>query len=115
MDFSYILYDTCNCSEQMKADAYNAVQAKLYCAKSEIYCRYLQQNRERADLYRSQFREQNDKIFSIACEMLDLAIDNANVELANAALNTVNVMKSTYPDFYKSYYSQLLGKNGGII
>lgn len=71
---------------------------------------HIQQNREISDLYLKQFQEFNDKIFVQAMQIIDLAIENANVELAENALETVELIKSKYPDFYNSYFRHLLGK-----
>ncbi len=56
------------------------------------------------------FRNMNDKIFQQTMQILDLAIQEANVPLAECAIQTVNTMKDTYPQFYKSYVKQLFGK-----
>lgn len=109
MELSNVIYDACASGEDLLRDSDNIIQAKIYCAKSEIYCRYLQNNLEEADLLYSQFREQNDLIFKTACSILDIAIDKADAELAGAALKMVNTMKSAYPDFYRAYYTRLWG------
>ena len=111
MDFSSIISDTENSCEQMRNDARNIVQAKIYCAKCEAYCKYLQQNREKAKEFYRIFKEKNDKIFNLSMEILDDAIENANTELAEAAMKTVTTMRNTYPDFYKAYFTQLLRGN----
>lgn len=71
---------------------------------------YLENKREEADLYLNNFREFNDKVFKQAMEILDVAIETANAELAENALLTISTLKDTYPDFYNSYQLKLLGK-----
>lgn len=110
MNLSLILSDTCNSSERLIADVDNLILAKIYCSKCEVYCRYLQHSRDEAEKYYQNFRKQNDMIFDSAMEILNLAIDNGNVELADVALKTIQTMKKTYPDFYRAYNIQLFGK-----
>ena len=114
MLFSSVLNDAYTASERMTDNADDLIQLHLYCAKCEAYCVYLQNNREEAKLYYEQFRKYNDKIFKTAIDILDLAIDTANEELAKSALQTIQTMKSTYPDFYKSYYIKLFGRKRGL-
>lgn len=113
MNFASVVFDTCISGEQLMADYNNVIQAKKYCAASEVYCKYLQNNKIEAEFLYSQFSVQNDKIIKTAVDILDLAIDNANLELAEAALKTIETMKKTYPDFYAAYYKKLFGKTGG--
>lgn len=106
-DFLKIINKTVSNSESVLNSMHNILVCEAYCAQTEIYCTYLRQNRKKAELYYHNFREMNDKIFSMSMEILDTAISEANVELAESAIKLVETMKNTYPDFYKSYFKQL--------
>lgn len=108
MDFFDITKRTVSDSEAVLNSINDIVACKAYCAQAEIYRTYLIQNREKAELFRQNFRENNDKIFSMSIEILEIAINIANTELAESALKTLETMRKTYPDFYKAYYRQLL-------
>ena len=43
---------------------------------------------------------------------LDIAIENANVELADSALKLIETMKKSEPEFFKNYYDIMFGKRG---
>lgn len=109
MELHVVLHDAIDAGNALLQYADNRILQETYCAKLEIYRHYLVQKRETAELYLKQFREYQDKIFHQAIEILDLAIENANVSLASAALETIRTMKNTYPDFYRSYHHLLLG------
>ncbi|MDE5584045.1 MAG: hypothetical protein K2J08_10115 [Ruminococcus sp.] len=108
MDFFDITKRTVSDSETVLNSINDIVACKAYCAQAEIYRTYLIQNREKAELFRHNFRENNDKIFSMSIKILETAINVANTELAEGALKTLETMRKTYPDFYKAYYRQLL-------
>ncbi|MDE6500490.1 MAG: hypothetical protein K2L10_00155 [Ruminococcus sp.] len=108
MDFFDITKRTVSDSEAVLNSINDIVACKTYCAQAEIYRTYLIQNREKAELFRQNFRENNDKIFSMSIKILETAINVANTELAEGALKTLETMRKTYPDFYKAYYRQLL-------
>lgn len=108
MDFFDIIKRTVSDSEAVLNSINDIVACKAYCAQAEIYRTYLIQNRENAELFRQNFRENNDKIFSMSIEILEIAINMSNTELAENALKILETMRKTYPDFYKAYYRQLL-------
>ena len=108
MDFFDITKRTVSDSETVLNHINDIVASEAYCAQAEIYRTYLIQNREKAELFRQNFREYNDKIFSMSIEILEIAIDMANTKLAESALKTIETMRKTYPDSYKAYYRQLL-------
>ncbi|MDE6087192.1 MAG: hypothetical protein K2G25_02270 [Oscillospiraceae bacterium] len=107
MDFFEITNRTASDSEAILNHVNDIVACEVYCAQSEIYRTYLMQNREKAELFKQNFRETNDKIFLMSIKILEIAIDMANTELAESALKTIETMRKTYPDFYKAYYRQL--------
>lgn len=107
-DFLEIIDKTTSDSEKFLNSINDIVASEAYCVQAQIYREYLIKNREKAELYRQHFREQNDKIFSMAMKILDVAIDTANRELAESALSLLEAMRRTYPDFYKAYFRQLL-------
>lgn len=108
MDWQRILSDTCEAGDAMLAYSQRRITQETYCAKLQIYRQHLQNQRETAELYLHQFRSYNDKIFQQSVEILDVAIEYANVPLAQAALETIRVMKETYPTFYRSFHHILL-------
>lgn len=110
MKFEMILKDTVSCGESTMSCVDNILACEAYCAQTAIYREYLRQNQEKAELYKQTFRSINDKIYSQAINLLDAAIDMANVELAESAMATVNAMHNAYPKFYKAYYKQLFGR-----
>ena len=110
MDFQLIQQNTVSSGKSVLESVENILICETYCVQAELYRNYLRQNKELADLYLSMFREMNDKIFQQAMQILDLAIQEANVPLAECAIETVSTMKDTYPQFYKSYVKQLFGK-----
>lgn len=113
MQLQKLLQDTCDAGDALLQYAKNRVAQEVYCARLELYRQHLQQQREKAMLQLQQFRAYNDKIFQQAMQVLDMAIAYENVEMARAALKTIETMKATYPDFYRSYHRLLLGGTGG--
>lgn len=107
MKYQEILQETYQIGNELQDSINNIILQEQYCVKMQIITKYLQQKKELADLQLKNFREVNDKIFSQAIKILDLAIENANVELAKASLDTISAMKKTYPDFYKSFNETL--------
>lgn len=110
MKFQTIVKKTCNQGQDVINTAGGILECEAYCAQAKVYVHYLKNKREEADLYLEKFREFNDKIFSQAMEILDIAIDSANTQLAECAAQTITIMKNTYPDFYNSYHLKLLGQ-----
>lgn len=110
MDFQVIQNNVISSGSDVMESVHNILVCEAYCVQAELYRNYLRQNRELADLYLEMFRNMNDKIFQQAMQILDLAIEEANVPLAECAIQTVNAMKDTYPQFYKSYVKQLFGR-----
>ena len=110
MKFELLANQTYIQGNNVLENAQNILEWEAYCAKVQVYIQYIKNKREEADLYLNNFREFNDKVFKQAMEILDLAIENANTELAENALLTLTTLKSTYPDFYNSYQLKLLGK-----
>lgn len=110
MKFETILKDTVSCGESAMNCIDNILACEAYCAQAAIYREYLQQNKEKAELYKQTFKSINDKVYSNAMNLLDIAIDKANVELAESALATLNAMHNAYPKLYKAYYKQLFGR-----
>lgn len=108
-DFFDIAKKAASESEAVLNYANDAAACKNYCAQAEIYRRYLINRREEAGLLMKNFREVNDKIFSMSMQILEMAIDSANAELAKASLELLETMRKTKPDFYKAYYKHLLG------
>lgn len=109
-DFSKIISKTVSESESVLNSVQNILVCEAYCVQTEIYCTYLRQNRKKAERYYQNFREMNDKIFSMAMKILDTAINEANAELVESAIELIETMKNTYPDFYKAYFKQLFGR-----
>ncbi len=108
MEFFDLINRTVSDSEVVLNSINDIIACETYCAQAEIYRTYLIQNREKAELFRQNFREINDKIFSMSMEILEIAVDAANTELAESALKTIETMRKTYPDYYKAYNRQLL-------
>lgn len=113
MEFQVIQQNVVSSGSDVMESVQNILICEAYCVQAELYRNYLRQNRELADLYLEMFRNMNDKIFQQAMQILDLAIQEANVPLAESAIETINSMKDTYPEFYKSYVKQLFGRQGG--
>ncbi|WP_044973786.1 hypothetical protein [Ruminococcus sp. HUN007] len=107
MKYEFLLLKTCDAGEAVLNNIQNILTYETYCAQAQIYRKYLQQNREKAELYYKNFKTFNDKIFNQAIEILDIAINEANTDLAQSAMDMINTMKSTYPDFYKAHNKQL--------
>lgn len=110
MDFQLIQQNTFSSGESVLESVGNILVCEAYCIQAELYRNYLRKNKEMTDLYLSMFREMNDRIFRQNMEILDLAIQNADVPLSECAIETINAMKDTYPQFYKLYVEQLFGK-----
>ncbi len=108
MDFFDLINKTVSDSETVLNSINDIIACEAYCAQAEIYRTYLIQNREKAELFRQDFRETNDKIYSMSMKILEIAVGVANTELVKSALKTVETMRKTYPDLYKAYYRQLL-------
>ena len=111
MKFRTIVQNTYNQGEEVINTVGGILECEAYCAQAQVYIQFLKSKREEAELYLENFREFNDKIFRQAMEIMDIAIDSANTQLAESALETIKIMKKTYPDFYNSYHLKLLGKN----
>lgn len=110
MKFQTIVQSTYNQGQDVINTAGGILECEAYCAQAKAYIHYLKNKREEAELYLENFREFNDRIFNQAMEILDIAIDSANTQLAESALETIKTIKSTYPDFYNSYHLKLLGQ-----
>ncbi len=110
MKFRTIIQNTYDQGQDVINSVGGIIECEAYCAQAQVYIKYLRNKREEAELYLQNFREFNDKIFKQAMEIMDIAIDSANAKLAESALETIKIMKSTYPDFYNSYNLKLLGK-----
>lgn len=110
MKLELLAEQTYNLGNGVLDSVQNIIECEAYCAKVQVYVQYLKNKREEADLYLNNFREFNDKVFKQAMEILDVAIETANAELAENALLTISTLKDTYPDFYNSYQLKLLGK-----
>lgn len=110
MDFQLIQQNTISSGKNVLENVQNILICEAYCVQAELYRNYLRQNRELADLYLNIFRESNDMIFRNAMEILDLAVQEANFPLAECAVQTVNTMKNTYPNFFKAHIKQLFGR-----
>lgn len=111
MNFQTIIQSTYNQGQDVIKTVGGILECEAYCAQAQVYIHYLKNKREEAELYLENFREFNNKVFEQAMEILDIAIESANTQLAECALETIKVMKKTYPDFYNSYNLKLLGKN----
>lgn len=107
MEYQEILNQTCEIGDKLQESINDILLQEQYCAKMQILTTYLKQKRELAELELKHFREFNDKVFYQAVKILDLAIENANVELAKASIETIITMKKTYPEFYKSFNKNL--------
>lgn len=110
MKIQTIIQNTYNQGQDVINTVGGILECEAYCAQAQVYIHYLKNKREEAELYFENFREFNDKIFSQAMEILDIAIGSANTQLAESALETIKIMKNTYPDFYNSYHLKLLGQ-----
>ena len=104
-----ILQKTCDMGESLINCKENILMYESYCAQAQIYRQYLKNMREEAELFLKQFHEFNDRIFKQAMEILDIAIEEKNSELAEAAFQTIKTMKKAYPGFYEAYHTKLLG------
>lgn len=109
MAYRDVVMDMVDAGDRMKNSAYDAVSAKAYCAASEVYCRFLENNLEEAEFMYNSFREQNNKIFEAALKILDRGIDTTNVGVVSSAMQLISIMKKTYPAFYKAYYTTIFG------
>lgn len=107
MEYREMLNQTCEIGDKLQGSINDILLQEQYCAKMEILTIYLRQKREEAQLKLKYFREINDKFFNQSMKILELAIDNANVELAKSALDGVRVMRETYPEFYRSFNDNL--------
>ena len=109
MKLEKALSDVYESGEEVSRCVNDILLSERYCAACEVYRVYLQQNREKAELYYHQFKAQNDKVFKQAMDVFDLAIEFHNVQLAEAAAMLVKTMKEAYPNFYAAYFKQLFG------
>lgn len=104
--------DLQDAGQAMQAYAYDAVVQEKYRAALEIYNHKLQLQAELAHEFLKNHQENNEKIFKEAMLYLDVAIENANVGLADSALKLLETMKTSEPEFFKNYYGIMFGKRG---
>lgn len=84
--------------------------SQVYCAKSEIYIRWIRNNRELATEFLNNFCEYRDRVFRQSCEILDIAVKFENPELAQAAMNQIKEIRKLYPEVYTAYYNRMFGR-----
>jgi len=96
--------------QAMECYANDAITQEKYRAALQIYTKKLQIQWDIAHEFMKEHQDVNEKIFKDAITYLDIAIDNANYELAESALALINVIKEKEPDFYQKYYKILFGK-----
>lgn len=97
-------------SDSMQYYANDAVTQEKYRAALQVYTRMLQVRWDTAHEFLKNHQEVNDKIFKDALSYIDLAIDNANYELAECAIGLINTLKEKEPEFYSQYYSIMFGR-----
>lgn len=110
MDYKTVLLNSVEKGDALINSSRSILECEAYCAQLYIYRRYMKQNVEKAELYYNSFREFNDRIFKQSIDILELAIQEANTELAECAMETIQIIKTTYPEFYNSYFNQVFGK-----
>ncbi|MGN0605545.1 MAG: hypothetical protein ACI4JM_03385 [Oscillospiraceae bacterium] len=106
------MYDLQEASQAMQNYANDAVVQEQYRAALEIYNHKLQLQVELAHEFLKNHQEINAEIFKDSMMYLDIAIENANVELADSALKLIETMKKSEPEFFKNYYDIMFGKRG---
>lgn len=94
----------------MQCYAEDAVTQEKYRAALQVYTRKLQIQWDTAHEFMRNHQDTNAKIFKDAMTYLDLAIENANYELAECALGLINTIKEKDPEFYNKYYSIMFGR-----
>lgn len=107
MDYASVVCDTAEVSRELLYDLNDSVNTARFSALSEVYCRYLEQNRKEAAAFYDKFSRENDEIVQNAMKLLDKAISIANVQVAAAALAILDGANSNRPDIYRAYYNKL--------
>ena len=102
--------DLCSASEAMQNYAQDIVIQEAYRAALEIYRKKLEMQTQLAHEFLRQHRETNEKLFQEAVSYLDIAIDYANAELAESALQLIRTMQEKEPEFFSRYYQIQFGK-----
>lgn len=104
------MYTLQDAGQAMQNYANDAIVQEQYRAALEVYTRKLQLQVDLAHEFLRMHRETQEKIFQEAMRYLDIAIDYANVELADSALKLMKVMKEKEPEFFSKYYHIMFGK-----
>ncbi len=102
--------DLYSASQAMQNYADDAVVQEQYRAALEIYRKKLELQTQLAHEFLKTHQETNEKIFQEAISYLDIAMEYANVELAESALKLIEVMKEKEPEFFRNYYQIRFGK-----
>ena len=102
--------DLYSASQAMQNYADDAVVQEQYRAALEIYRKKLELQTQLAHEFLKTHQETNEKIFQEAISYLDIAMEYANVELAESALKLTEVMKEKEPEFFRNYYQIRFGK-----
>ena len=101
------LYDA---SQAMQNYANDAIVQEQYRTALEIYRKKLELQKQLAHEFLKTHQEINEKIFQEAISYLDIAMEYANVELAESALKLIEVMKEKEPEVFRNYYQIRFGK-----
>lgn len=104
------LNDLCSASEAMQNYANDAVVQEKYRAALEIYRKKLELQTQLAHEFLRSHQETNERIFQEAISYLDIAMEYANTELADSALQLIKTLREKEPEFFECYYQIRFGK-----
>ncbi len=110
IDLNDAMYSLQSAGEAMQEYADDAVVQEKYRAALQIYAKKLSQQWELSHAFLKEHQDVNKKIFEDAMYYLDVAIENADSELAESALSLITVIKEKEPDFFKRYYGIMFGR-----
>lgn len=104
------MYSLKDAGQAMQNYADDAIVQEQYRAALEVYARKMELQAELANTFLRVHQETNAELFQEAILYLDMAIENANAELADCALKLIEVMKEKEPEFFRNYYNIRFGK-----
>jgi len=99
-----------NASQAMQLYAEDNVVQERYRAAIEVYRHKIELQSNLAHDFLIKHQAVNDKIFKEAIEYLDIAMEYANIELAESALKLINTIREKEPEFFDTYYKIRFGK-----
>lgn len=102
--------EVCDTASAMQNYANDAIVQEQYRAAIAVYTERMNKNIELAHTFLKQYKEMNDKIFNDAMSYLDIAIECANLPLAQTIMELIKAMKEREPEFYSKYYNIRFGK-----